>query len=171
MSALILNTVADWISTLFQHIPKKLRPSLLELLIGTIVAAGHVTDALLAIDFFKHWTSYYKIIEYSRFSALSLTIGWFLLTWSLGHLIPILVLSGPSMIPSASVLHKMLRALISISTTLTKLTDLTSLCLSSLFPSFPLHYTKASTLLFLSGCNSWTKMGIEPNSKSLVTSF
>ena len=84
MSALkILSTITDWISTLFQYVPKKLRPSLLELLVGTIIAAGHISDALFAIDFFKHWTSYYKILECARFSVLYLAIGWFRLSWSL----------------------------------------------------------------------------------------
>ena len=83
MPALILDTFANWISFLFQYVPKKLRPSLLELLVGAIVSAGHISDSLLAIDFFKHWTSYYKIIECARFSVLYLAIGWFRLSWSL----------------------------------------------------------------------------------------
>jgi hypothetical protein len=83
MSVLIINTIAEWISAILQHVPKKLRPSLLELLIGAIIASGHISDALLAIDFFKHWTSYYKLIEYARFSVLSLAIGWFRLSCSL----------------------------------------------------------------------------------------
>ena len=83
MSALIVNTIADWISSLLKHIPKKLRPSLLELLFAAIIASGHVSDALLAITFFNHWTSYYKLIEYSHFSILSLAIGWFQLSYSL----------------------------------------------------------------------------------------
>jgi hypothetical protein len=85
MPALILNTIAEWISTLLKHVPKKLRPSLLELLIGAIIASGHISDALLAINFFKHWTSYYKLTEYARFSVTSLAIAWFQLSWSLDH--------------------------------------------------------------------------------------
>jgi hypothetical protein len=84
MQISILNSIADWISSVFQHIPKKLRPSFLELLLGLIAApGGHISDALLSISFFRHWTSYYKIIEYARFSLLSLCIGWFHLTWTL----------------------------------------------------------------------------------------
>jgi hypothetical protein len=84
MSTLIIDTFASWISSIFQFIPKKLRPSTLELLLGCIAASsGHISQALLAIDFFKHWTNYYKIIEYARLSLLTLSIGWFQFTWSL----------------------------------------------------------------------------------------
>ena len=84
MQTIILNTIADWITFVFQSIPKKLRPSALELLLGCIAASsGHISQALLAIDFLKHWTGYYKIMEYSRLSVLAFSIAWFQLTWSL----------------------------------------------------------------------------------------
>ena len=83
MLSIVTNAVANWVSSIFQYVPKKLRPSLLELLVGAIIAAGHISDALLAINFFNHWTSYYRIIEYSCFSVFYLAIGWFRLTWSL----------------------------------------------------------------------------------------
>jgi hypothetical protein len=84
MQTLILDTIADWISFIFQYIPKKLRPSSLELLLGCIAAhSGHISAALLSICTFKHWTTYYKLIERARLSVLFLAIGWFHLICSL----------------------------------------------------------------------------------------
>ena len=78
MKSLILFTFTSWISRLLQAIPKKLRPSCLELLIGCIIAAsGHLSDALLSIEFHNHWTAYYKLIEEAHFSWLALTKAWF----------------------------------------------------------------------------------------------
>jgi hypothetical protein len=84
MQTLILNTISSWISSLFLKVPKKLRPSLLELLLGCIAStSGHLSDALFCIHFFKHWTTYYKLIEYGSVSILSFALGWFQLTCSL----------------------------------------------------------------------------------------
>ena len=81
MQTLIFNSIAAWISALFQALPKKLRPSCLELLIGCIIASsGHISQALLAIDFRNHWTAYYKIFTDASWSWLRLCREWFRLT-------------------------------------------------------------------------------------------
>ena len=78
MQSLILSKITSWISRLLQAIPKKLRPSCLELLIGCIITtSGHLSDALLSIEFHNHWTTYYKLVEEARFSWLALTKAWF----------------------------------------------------------------------------------------------
>lgn len=83
MQILILHTFASWVSCLFSAIPKKLRPSCLELLPGCVIAAsGHISKALLAIDFHNHWTAYYKIIEEACFSWIALSREWFRLASS-----------------------------------------------------------------------------------------
>ena len=84
MQLLTLNAIASWISRVFQAIPKKLRPSCLELLIGCIIApSGHISDALLVIEFHNHWNSYYKLIEEAHFSWLAIARAWFQLLLSL----------------------------------------------------------------------------------------
>jgi hypothetical protein len=58
--------------------PPRLRPTFLELLFGVLIASspGHVTDALLAISFANHWTSYYKAIEYGSFHCRDILKRW-----------------------------------------------------------------------------------------------
>ena len=57
--------------------PLKLRPTLLELFVGAMIASsGHVTDALLAITFTNQWGSYYKAIEYGSFHCRDIIKQW-----------------------------------------------------------------------------------------------
>lgn len=75
-----LTLFAQWITFVLQAVPAKIRPTLLELLLGCSVArSGHVTEALLAIIPQKTWTAYYKAIEKGVFSWLALAKQWTLL--------------------------------------------------------------------------------------------
>ena len=75
-----LNALADWITFLFQAVPAKIRPTLLELLLGCIVArTGHISSALLVILPMRTWTAYYKVIQKGVFSWLALSKQWMLL--------------------------------------------------------------------------------------------
>ncbi len=76
-----LTCLAQWITFLFHAVPARIRPTLLELLLGCMAAAGtgHVTEAILAITTAKHWTTYYNAIEHGVFSWLALTKQWTLL--------------------------------------------------------------------------------------------
>jgi len=72
--------LADWITFLWQALPPKLRPTLLEILFGCIISkTGHVTDAILAIRPKLFWNSYYKAIERGSYSWLAQMRQWFVL--------------------------------------------------------------------------------------------
>jgi hypothetical protein len=76
----VLSLFAEWVTILLQAVPVKLRPTLLELLLGCIIArSGHITNALLAIVPRRTWTAYYKAIEYGVFSWLALARQWTIL--------------------------------------------------------------------------------------------
>jgi len=71
---------AGWITFLWQALPPKLRPTLLELLFGTMISRkGHITSAIMCIRNRLYWNSYYKAIERGRFSWLLLAKQWLLL--------------------------------------------------------------------------------------------
>ena len=72
-----LRTLAQWITFLLTAVPPKLRPTLLELLIGAMISRnGHITDALLAIRIHRFWGTYHKIIEKGRFEWMKLARRW-----------------------------------------------------------------------------------------------
>ena len=57
----IPNALFDAITFLAQALPKRSVPTWLELLFGAMLTkAGFVTEAYLAINPKRHWTSYYK---------------------------------------------------------------------------------------------------------------
>ncbi|MBT8763763.1 hypothetical protein KFV02_07435 [Desulfohalobiaceae bacterium Ax17] len=73
----IFQLISDWITTLWTGLPTKLRPTLLELLLGAIISnSGHITDAILAIKPVRTWTTYFKVIENGKFSWLILARNW-----------------------------------------------------------------------------------------------
>jgi len=66
-----------WITFLWQALPAKLRPTLLELLIGAMISgSGHLSEALLSIRRKCLWNTYYKAIERGAFSWLALAKQW-----------------------------------------------------------------------------------------------
>jgi hypothetical protein len=70
----------QWITFLWQALPLKLQPTLLELLFGAMISrTGHITSAILAIHPELSWTAYYKAIEKGRFAWLALAKQWLLL--------------------------------------------------------------------------------------------
>lgn len=63
----------DAITFLAQALPKRSIPTWLELLFGTMLTrAGFVTEAYLAINPRRHWTSYYKWLQNGKWSWVSL---------------------------------------------------------------------------------------------------
>lgn len=77
---IFLADFSRWINYLLFAFPSKLRPTFLELLFGALIASsGHVTDALLAITFANHWTSYYKAIECASFHCHDIIKRWLFL--------------------------------------------------------------------------------------------
>lgn len=59
----------EFITFLTNALPLRSVPTFLELLIGAMLTQhGFVTHAWLAIDACRHWTSYYKWIEYGKWS-------------------------------------------------------------------------------------------------------
>ena len=71
---------AQWVTFIWQALPPKLQPTLLELLFGAMIARrGHITAAILAIRTGLSWNSYYKAIEQGRFIWLLLAKRWLLL--------------------------------------------------------------------------------------------
>ncbi len=80
LTAQPLFLLTRWITFLWQALPAKLRPTLFELLIGTMISgSGHLTDALLTIRHKRFWNTYYKAIEQGSFSWLALAKQWTLL--------------------------------------------------------------------------------------------
>ena len=69
--------LAQWLTFRWQAGPIKLRPTLLELLIGNILSgSGHVTDAILNGLAKPTWTNYFKALQNNGFSWLSLCRRW-----------------------------------------------------------------------------------------------
>jgi hypothetical protein len=69
----IPRAVFDAITFLAQALPKRSVPTFLELLFGAMLTpTGFVTDALLAIDPLRHWTSYYKWLHFGKWSWVAL---------------------------------------------------------------------------------------------------
>lgn len=67
----------QWATFLWLALPTKLRPTLLELLMGNVLSgSGHVTDAILATRAQKSWTNYFKALQSNGFSWLSLCHRW-----------------------------------------------------------------------------------------------
>lgn len=72
-----LTLLSQWISFLFQAVPGKIAPTLLELLMGCMVCRdGHISSAILSIRPRLSWTAYYKAIEKGRFQWLALGRQW-----------------------------------------------------------------------------------------------
>lgn len=68
---------AQWITFLWQALPPKLQPTLLERLFGAMISRkGHITSAIMCIRRKLHWNSYFKAIERGRFSWLALARQW-----------------------------------------------------------------------------------------------
>jgi len=68
---------AQWVTFLWQALPPKLQPTLLELLFGAMISRkGHITSAIMCIRSKLHWTSYFKAIERGHFAWLSLARQW-----------------------------------------------------------------------------------------------
>ena len=71
---------AQWVTFIWQALPPKLQPTLLELLFGAMIARrGHITSAILAIRPKLFWNSYFKAIERGRFVWLLLAKRWLVL--------------------------------------------------------------------------------------------
>jgi hypothetical protein len=72
-----LKIYAEWITFLLWAVPAKLRPTLLELLLGAMISKnGHITDAYFAIRPMKHWGTYFKTIEKGKFAWINLAKRW-----------------------------------------------------------------------------------------------
>jgi hypothetical protein len=57
-------TFFSWINSLLTNLPPKTKPTLCELIIGSMISAsGHVSNAILSIKTHANWTTYYKMIE------------------------------------------------------------------------------------------------------------
>jgi len=73
-------TFTQWITFLWQALPSRLQPTLLELLFGAMISrTGHISSAILAIGPGLTWTAYYKAIEKGCFAWLALAKQWLLL--------------------------------------------------------------------------------------------
>jgi hypothetical protein len=71
---------AQWVTFIWQALPPKLQPTLLELLFGAMIARrGHIFSAILSIRTALSWNSYYKAVEQGRFIWLLLAKRWLLL--------------------------------------------------------------------------------------------
>jgi len=72
-----LKIYAKWITFLLWAVPAKLRPTILELLLGAMISRnGHITDVYLAIRPKKHWNTYFKTIEKGKFAWTKLARRW-----------------------------------------------------------------------------------------------
>jgi hypothetical protein len=68
---------AQWITFIWQALPPRLQPTLLELLFGAMISRrGHITSAILSIRPALFWNSYFKAVEYGRFAWLLLAKQW-----------------------------------------------------------------------------------------------
>ena len=74
MLALAITHLSAWISALLTVMPLRSQATFVELLCGCLVSnCGWTTAALGAIDWFCHWTAYYKLIERPGLSPPRLT--------------------------------------------------------------------------------------------------
>lgn len=65
--------IIAWINFLIIALPIRIRATFTELLIGVIIAkSGHLTQALLAGGFSKHYSTYYRLITEGKWSWLKL---------------------------------------------------------------------------------------------------
>ena len=63
----------DAITFLAQALPKRSVPTFLELLFGAMLTqTGFVTDAILMIDTIRHWNTYYKWLQFGKWSWVAL---------------------------------------------------------------------------------------------------
>lgn len=84
---------AQWITFLWQALPLKLQPTLLELLFGAMISRkGHMTSAIMCIRTKLHWNSYFKAIERGHFAWLVLTRQWLRLLIQLFQLKELIVI-------------------------------------------------------------------------------
>src|SRR3954451_4560543 len=66
-------TLCRWVGEIVQSSPEAARLTLLELIIGALLASGgHVTQALLALTPRLGWQAYHWILEHGRFRLLGL---------------------------------------------------------------------------------------------------
>lgn len=66
--------IIAWINFIIVVVPPKLKATFTELLIGAILArSGHVTKALLAVGFGKHYSTYFRMISEGKWSWLKVT--------------------------------------------------------------------------------------------------
>ena len=94
---------AQWVTFIWQALPPKLQPTLLELLFGTMIARrGHITSAILAIRPGLYWNSYFKAIEKGRFIWLLLAKKWLTLLIYLFQLDELIVTIDDFITPRAS---------------------------------------------------------------------
>jgi len=99
----ILQTFGTWVTSVFQALPRKLRPSMFELLIGCIVSrSGHLSEALLAVRIRRFWNTYYKVIKKGVFSWLALARQWIFLLLRVLKLEEILLAIDDTCVPRSS---------------------------------------------------------------------
>jgi hypothetical protein len=69
----IASTLCYWTTFLSQSLPVRSIGTWFELLVGCMLSErGFVTEAMLSIQTQRHWSSYYKLLEYGRWSWLAL---------------------------------------------------------------------------------------------------
>jgi DDE superfamily endonuclease len=69
----IPNALCHWITFLSRAIPSRSIPTFIELLIGAMLTqSGFVTEAWLAIDAKRHWSSYYHWLQKGKWSWVKL---------------------------------------------------------------------------------------------------
>lgn len=69
----IPSVLFDAITFLAQALPKRSVPTFLELLFGAMLTqTGFVTDACLAVAVVRHWNSYYKWLQFGKWSWVAL---------------------------------------------------------------------------------------------------
>ena len=69
----IPHALFEYITFLVQALPLRSVPTFIELLIGAMLTqAGFVTQAWLAVNMHRHWTSYYKWLQKGRWSWVAL---------------------------------------------------------------------------------------------------
>ena len=94
---------AHWVTFLWQALPPKLRPTLLELLFGSMISRrGYITSAILAIRPGLYWRSYFKAIEQGHFAWLLLAKKWLQLLINVFQLTEIIVTIDDFITPRAS---------------------------------------------------------------------
>lgn len=69
----IQDILCYWITFLSEALPPRAKSTFIELLIGSFVTRqGFITEAMIAIDPKRHWTTYYKWIQKARWSWVGL---------------------------------------------------------------------------------------------------